>query len=402
MVGVLKDLDNPHQKLKGFHIAGTNGKGSVCATLEALCLAHGLSTGLNTSPHLVRYTERFRLQGQEISYEELLALFNENQALFDKWEASFFEISTALAFLLFYRNKVDAAIMEVGLGGRLDATNLFVPDISAINTIALDHTKTLGNSLKIIALEKAGIVKPEIPLVLGEISSIPYKVIEEVAMSKAAPLYRFGKEWAVSAVLNKLGGTCFSYRFGDTFYNRLDSNMMGSHQANNIGLALTAFLLFCQKHHIEVEEDKVRRALIGINWAGRMQLIGTKPALIIDGAHNVQGVKALMNSLEKLYPNQKLYFILSILADKDFPQMISLFSKKAKKVFVAQNNSDRAASADIQLKELNKHSVEAVACASVKEALKLALNEAKEDDVIIAGGSLFTVGEIIDAHKEYA
>ncbi|HRX76959.1 MAG TPA: Mur ligase family protein, partial [Candidatus Cloacimonadota bacterium] len=192
MEGLLKDMGSPQDKLRGFHVAGTNGKGSVCAALEALALAHNCRTGLNTSPHLINYTERFRLDGKEVDIESILKLFNEFEELFNKWEASFFEITTAIAFMLFARACPDVAVMEVGLGGRLDATNLFYPDVTAISTIGLDHIKTLGNNLEIIASEKAGIIKAHTPLVLGDIEESPLYVILEKALAKAAPVYQFG------------------------------------------------------------------------------------------------------------------------------------------------------------------------------------------------------------------
>jgi dihydrofolate synthase/folylpolyglutamate synthase len=399
MEGLLKDMGSPQDKLRGFHVAGTNGKGSVCAALEALALAHNCRTGLNTSPHLINYTERFRLDGKEVEIESILKLFNEFEELFNKWEASFFEITTAIAFMLFARACPDVAVMEVGLGGRLDATNLFYPDVTAISTIGLDHIKTLGNNLEIIASEKAGIIKAHTPLVLGDIEESPLYVILEKALAKAAPVYQFGKDWKVEIAADDTAGICFDYSFGKYFLPGIKANLMGEHQAANLGMALTAFILYCEKHKLHFDEQKVRQALGKVNWAGRMQVLSLKPTVIVDGAHNVHGVKALMSTLSKVFPERKISFVLSILADKDYSQMIRMICEQAAKISVAKNKRDRAASAEAQLKAISPYNVDAVAFPDVAKAYAAALDAAGDDGVVVAGGSLYTVGEVISAHK---
>ncbi|MCB5271427.1 MAG: bifunctional folylpolyglutamate synthase/dihydrofolate synthase [Candidatus Cloacimonetes bacterium] len=401
MEGLLKDMGSPETKFGGFHVAGTNGKGSVCATLEALCLTHGLKTGLNTSPHLINYTERFRIAGQEVPFATILEQFNKYVELFNKWEASFFEISTAIAFALFAEAGLDLAVIEVGLGGRLDATNLFTPDVTAITTIALDHIKTLGGTVEIIAGEKAGIIKEQISLVIGDIEDSPLAIIKSVAKSKKAPIYLYGEAWQVKIVSDSTAGICFDYQFKDYHYAGLKANLMGEHQAINLGQALTSFILYCEKHGIKPDQDKVRKALAQINWMGRMQVLSLSPTVIIDGAHNVHGVRALIKSLDKVYPDRKFVFVLSILADKDYSEMIHLICSKAEKVYVAQNTSDRAATAEAQKEAVEKHHVQAIVANSVAEAFNSAYQEAGPDSVIVAGGSLFTVGEVISAFRKY-
>jgi len=402
MEGLLMDMGSPQDALKGFHVAGTNGKGSVCATLEALALAHGHQTGLNTSPHLINYTERFRINGQEISIEAIMEEFHRHEALFQKWDASFFEITTAIAFSLFSKTGLDLSVMEVGLGGRLDATNLFTPDVAVITTIGLDHIKTLGGTVELIAAEKAGIIKAGVPLVIGDIEQSPLQIILDVAAEKAAPTYLYGRDWEVTLGADSTAGIEFDYRFGEFSFIGLKANLMGEHQALNLGAAITAYILYCQSHQMPIEEDKIRRGIARINWAGRMQVLSQKPLIIVDGAHNVHGVKALIRTLDKVFPDRKLSFILSILADKDYSEMIHLFCGKAGHVYVAQNHSDRAATAEAQSKAVAKCGLEAIVCPSVAEALKLALLSAGEDGVIVAGGSLYTVGEVISAYGDYA
>lgn len=402
MTGLLEDMGHPENQYSGFHVGGTNGKGSVSATLEALCLAHGQKTGLNTSPHLINYTERFRLFGNEVSFENVLATFHEYEELFQKWDASFFEISTAIAFAIFARNKVETAVIEVGLGGRLDATNLFVPDVAVITNIGLDHVKTLGGTLEIIAGEKAGIIKEHIPLVLGDMEESPRNVIEAVALAKKAPVYRFGRDWHATISQDDVAGMSFTYSFGEYCFKDLQANLIGEHQAINLGTAITAFLLYAKKQGFAPSESFIRQALQNINWQGRMQVLSTSPVIIIDGAHNVHGVKALTRTLEKMFPNRKLKFLISILGDKDYSEMIRLFCAQAAKVYVAQNMSDRAASMEEQLLAVQRCGVPCSGSASVAEALQLALAECDTDDVLVAGGSLYTVGEVLQAFHSHA
>ncbi|MDD3234939.1 MAG: bifunctional folylpolyglutamate synthase/dihydrofolate synthase [Candidatus Cloacimonetes bacterium] len=402
MTGLLADMGNPESALHGFHVAGTNGKGSVCATLEALCLAHGLSTALNTSPHLISYTERFRINGMELPFETILAAFHKYEPLFEKWDASFFEITTAIAFGVFAERKTQAAVIEVGLGGRLDATNLFVPDVEVITNIGLDHVKTLGGTLEIIAGEKAGIIKEGIPLVLGNIEESPKSIIEAVALAKEAPVYRYNQEWFATVNSDQLDGLSFDYSFEGYCFKDLRANLIGEHQAINLSTALTAFILYAKSKSITVQEESVRLALQSINWQGRMQVLSTSPVLIIDGAHNVHGVTALMKTLASMFPQRKLKFIISILGDKDYSEMIHLFCSHADLLYIAQNQSDRAASVEAQVAAVSKYGVPYKTSASVGEALKLALSESNPDDILIAGGSLFTVGEVLQAYKHHA
>lgn len=402
MTGLLQDMGSPQDGLKGFHVAGTNGKGSTCATLEAIALAHGQKTGLNTSPHLINYSERFRINGLELSIEAIIAEFHRYEALFQKWDASFFEITTAIAFALFAQATPEVSVIEVGLGGRLDATNLFTPDVSVITTIGLDHIKTLGGTVELIAAEKAGIIKPGIPLVLGEIEASPLKIILDMAAEQAAPVYLYGRDWQVELKADSTAGIVFDYHFGQISILGLRSNLMGEHQALNLGAAITAYILYGQKHRLPFDEAKIRSGIASINWAGRMQVLSQKPLIIVDGAHNVHGVKALIKTLDSVFEDAEMIFVLSILADKDYSEMIHLFCSKADRIYVAQNKSDRAASAEAQMLAVQSCGIPVSACPSVAEALNAALQSASPDSVIVAGGSLYTVGEVISAFHGHA
>lgn len=400
MIGLLADMGNPEKAFGGFHVGGTNGKGSVCATLEALCLAHGKSTAMNTSPHLIDYTERFRIQGREVDFQRVLDTFHRYEELFNKWDASFFEITTAIAFAMFAEDRIETGVIEVGLGGRLDATNLFVPDVAVITNIGLDHVKTLGPTKKIIAGEKAGIIKRGVPLVMGKTEPVPASVILNAAKAKDVPVYRYGRDWTARIVSDRVGGMCFDYHFEEFHFKALSANLIGEHQAINLGCAITAFILYARLKGFTVSEKAVRHALEHINWQGRMQLLSSVPVLIVDGAHNMHGITALISSLKKIYPRRKVRFLVSILADKNYPEMLRLICSRASEIYVAQNQSDRAASVEEQLGEINKYGTPAKGYSSVKEALEAALQDCGPNDVLVAGGSLYTVGEVISAFRK--
>jgi dihydrofolate synthase / folylpolyglutamate synthase len=399
MRNLLAAMGNPQNSLRGLHIAGTNGKGSVCATLEALSLAHGFRTGLNTSPHLIDYTERFRIEGNDLPFQRVLDVFHRYEEEFERWDASFFEITTAIAFQIFKDENLHTAIIEVGLGGRLDATNIFTPDICAITTIGLDHVKTLGGTLELIAAEKAGIIKPGIPLVLGRIDESPLKVITAKAEEMSAPVYIYGRDFKTRIRKADVSGVKFDYSFGGYSFNTLHTNLLGEHQCVNLAVALTSFLLYLEKRGLPCDEQAIHEALQQINWMGRMQVLSTAPVIIIDGAHNVQGVNALLLSLQKIFPDRKFSFLLSILADKNFGEMLKLFAPVADKVWIAQNQSDRAASVEEQAEILQECGVAWESATSVGEAFRLAKAELKPDDILICGGSLYTVGEVLTEYN---
>lgn len=397
---LLDAMGNPEKTLRGFHVAGTNGKGSVCATLEALCLAHGLSTGLNTSPHLIEYTERFRINGRELPFERILDAFHRFENLFEQWDASFFEITTAIALQLFSEAGLHGSVIEVGLGGRLDATNLFTPDLTAITSIGLDHVKTLGGTLELIAAEKAGIIKPNVPLVLGRIPALPLRVIQNKARQLQAPVFISGRDFTFRITARRVSGLRFDYRFGRHVYKGLATNLIGEHQAGNLALALTAFFLYARARGLKADPAKIRRGLANINWRGRMQVLSARPVIIADGAHNVQGVEALLQTLRGIWPRRRFRFLASILADKNFSAMLSLICRQAEKVYVAQNSSDRAATVAAQAAEVARHQVVCVTADSVAEAFRLAQAELGPDDILICGGSLYTVGEVLSCFPQ--
>jgi dihydrofolate synthase/folylpolyglutamate synthase len=398
MLGILADMDEPNLKLKGIHVAGTNGKGSTSSACEALCLAHHFSTGLNTSPHLVDYAERFRLSGKNVNFEEILEIFATWEPVFEKWDASFFEITTAIAFWMFHIHHVHTAIFEVGLGGRLDGTNPFASSVCIITTISLDHPKSLGDTIEKIAFEKAGIIKPGIPVVLGPIVPAAMDVIMNVAREKAAPVYRLGHEFTIEQVSTGEKGTFFDYHFPelDVHIERLCSNLLGYYQAENAALALTAFLLYCKKYDYLWTDEQIRSALSHIQWQGRLQVFQQQPLVLLDGAHNDEGVDSLIRSLQEIFPHYKYRIVTAILRDKPFPSMLRKLSGIAEHIYITANHSERAAGILEEAQILKDCHASFEVSVDVISATKQAIADVQNGEMVIVCGSLHTVAEVLE------
>ncbi|MCK4312885.1 MAG: bifunctional folylpolyglutamate synthase/dihydrofolate synthase [Candidatus Cloacimonetes bacterium] len=399
MLKILEQMDNPNKKLNGIHIAGTNGKGSVAAICEALSIGSCLKTGLNTSPHLQDYRERIRLNGRNITFEKLMETYKLFEETFEANEASFFEITTAMAFYYFMINKVENAIFEVGLGGRLDGTNPFSSTITVITSISYDHTKSLGASIQKIATEKAGILKENTPLVLGKMNSIARKTIREIANNKNITVYQFGKDFKISNVSINLKGTTFDYCFKNISLKKIKTNLIGFHQAENAATAITSFVLFLEEIQKEINPEIIRNSLLKINWIGRMQILCRKPLVMIDGAHNEEGVKALTKNLKELFPNRKIRFVLAILRDKKIESIIKEICDTAFKVYISKNKSTRAAEIEDQVKFVKNHDIKYETIPDVMNATRKAIKESKNDDVVIVSGSLYTISEVLKAEE---
>lgn len=397
MFDILADMDNPHTKLHGLHVAGTNGKGSTCAMLEALCLANNLTTGLNTSPHLVNYTERFRINGNNLDYETIYKEYQKWEKTFTRTDASFFEITTAIAFKLFLDNNVDTSIFEVGLGGRLDGTNPFHSTVTAITSISIDHRKTLGDSIELIAAEKAGIIKEHVPIIISKLKPNALEVILQVAKEKLAPTYIYNQDYFVSNVRLTDKGTVFDYSLPELNINYKDLavNLLGEHQSLNAGVALTSFLIYHQIRRIPISEKTIRNGLSNVAWSGRMQIINFEPLTILDGAHNDAGMDFLIDNINSIFPNRRKRFVLGILQDKPFKEMIGMASKIASKLYLCQSNSQRAADVDLLAEVAESLNLDFEKIPDVYKAYQKAIKDADKDDIIIIGGSLYTISEVL-------
>ncbi|MCD4829753.1 MAG: bifunctional folylpolyglutamate synthase/dihydrofolate synthase [Candidatus Cloacimonetes bacterium] len=395
MEAILAVMEHPERRLRGVHVGGTNGKGSTCAIIEALALAHGQTTGLNTSPHLVDYRERIRLDGQPIAWGELYDIYTRWAPTFIEHEASFFEITTSMAFAAFVQRKVDTAIFEVGLGGRLDGTRPFVATINVITSISIDHPKSLGDTIEKIAFEKAGILKPQTPLVLGQMPEVARKVILHQADKLNAPTQVIGRDFHIDNVRTSLEGASFDYRASDGELTGLRTNMIGAHQAQNAALALRAFQLYMQRIGETVDEAKVRAALLRVHWPGRLEVLHKRPLVLIDGAHNEEGVQSLVQALQTLNDGRKCHMVLAILRDKKLDRMIGDLCTVADKLYISKNKSNRAAEIAEQVEAAQAAGTPYETAYDVTCATRRALEEAAPDDLIVITGSLYTISEIL-------
>ena len=315
---LLRAFDNPQDKVPGIIIGGTNGKGSVAAIIASILSAEGYRAGLYTSPHLVNITERIRINDVEISESELSSIILEIKKTAENLsiEPSYFEVITAAAFIYFAREKADFNILEVGLGGRWDATNVISPLLSIITNISLEHTEYLGDTIAEIAGEKACLIKPYAPIITAA-EEDALKVIENVANKNQSELLQLYKDFAV-----KRNAKDFSYQGILLELNNLQSNIQGKYQLNNIAIAIAAIETLSKHHNIKVSEQVIRKGLLEVNWKGRFEIIRKEPPLILDSAHNPGAAKVLVDSLTNSYPNTKLNFMIGMLDDKGHQEFL--------------------------------------------------------------------------------
>jgi dihydrofolate synthase/folylpolyglutamate synthase len=391
---LLKALGNPQMGQRYIHIGGTNGKGSTAAFMASILREAGYRVGLYSSPHLVRFTERFKINGREISREKTVSLIHDLTGVFSEDEPpTFFEATTALAIAHFAIEKTDISIMEVGMGGRLDATNVISPLISIITNISMDHQFHLGNTLLDIAGEKAGIIKQGVDVVTGVTQPSVTRLFEKIAREKKAPFYRLGKDTRYRSSKTGL------FYYGEHhLYKNLKLGLKGRFQARNAALALTAIERLTQKG-IEVDPRAVYTGLKDADWPGRMQVVCEKPMIIVDGAHNSGAIRALAHAVKSGFEYGKLILVIGIMEDKDTGAIIRGIVPIANQVICTRPVYPRAAEPEtlaVKAKWLNK-SVKIIP--RLKDALFQAKDTADPDDLILVTGSLFTAGEALATLK---
>ena len=382
---LLGRLGNPQEKLKFVHIAGSNGKGSTAAMLASVLTAAGLKTGLYTSPHLWRFHERFQVDGVPIPGEELVEIAV--QVLAAAEDETEFELMTAIGMVHFLRSKCDIVVLETGLGGRLDSTNIIPPPEAAVIThIGLEHTELLGDTLDKIAAEKAGIIKEGCSVVLYEQGFDLYGLFEEICRFRYSRLALAGSPVVLSSGLE---GQTFTYRGSGPYHIAL----LGEHQISNAAVVLETVKVLRQRGW-EISEAALARGLEEARWPGRLELAWNSPNVILDGGHNPQCMEALARSLRGLYPEKKLLFLTGVLADKDYPAMMGELLPLAKEFFTITPDSPRAMSAQELADYLRGRGGRAVPCGTVREALDQALAAAEPQDVVCVTGSLYMIGEV--------
>ncbi len=384
-------LGNPQEKLRFVHVAGTNGKGSFCAMLDAILRAEGMHTGRYTSPYLRFFNERMCVDGEPISNGELAELTELVKPIADAMEdkPTEFELITAIGFEYFRRHGVDVVILEVGMGGRLDSTNLIRdPMLSVITGIALDHTAFLGDTVEAIAKEKAGIIKDRAPVLFGGDDESAAAVIREVAREQGSDFYRV--DYSKLRVRKMtLDGTDFA--FGER--GELHLSLLGVYQPRNACVVLTAVDLL-RERGLEISEEAVRDGLASARWCGRFEKLLDEPIFLFDGAHNPQGVASAVESLG-IYFDEKVYLLSGVLRDKDYTAIARDLAKVAERAFTLTPDSPRALDAAEYAETLRAEGVDAEAFSTLRDALRAALTAAKRDrKPLVCLGSLYVYAEL--------
>jgi dihydrofolate synthase/folylpolyglutamate synthase len=394
-------MGDPHTKFRAVHIAGTNGKGSTAAFLAGMLRAAGHRVGLYTSPHLVSFTERIRINGAQISegrVVELAERIRKGCRLLGSGEGpgpfspTFFEVTTALAFTYFAEEGVDLAVVETGMGGRLDSTNVVTPLVSVITNIDLEHTEFLGNSLEEIAREKAGIIKRGIPVVTGASRAEAVGVIEGTAAGQSAPLYRLGRDFRAEHIAPGPPQS-FDYQGIKRPYDALTVRMLGRHQIDNACLALAAAECV-NEAGLALPEAAMRQGIEQTAWEGRLERVSRKPDIYLDGAHNPASARVLARTIEDMKRGyRKVILVIGILADKDFRGILSELAPIADRVVVTKPQYSRAMDLSALAGEIRRIHGSVDTGDTVAKAVAQARDMASPDDLILVAGSLYVVGD---------
>jgi len=404
MFALMESLGNPQNEYPIIHVAGTKGKGSVAALCAAGLQAAGYATGLYTSPHLLDYCERIQINGEPIAHERLVELVKEIQPHVAKIEKlTTFEITTALAFMAFAKYGVNAAVFEVGLGGRLDATNIIAPKVSVITSLSYDHTAVLGDTLEKIAGEKAGIIKEGVPVVSSPQKKEALEVLERVAKSKNSTLALVGRDIKFKPLASSLNGQEFvisnqlsviSYQSA-TLYLRIP--LLGLHQIEN---AATAYLAL-KTSGIKISDAQIQTGFAQVKWRARFEIARLNPPVIFDAAHNQDSFARLRETLDEYFPDKKVYLIFGASEDKNIAGMFAEMKPKIEKIIIARADHPRALEAGQIKKFADQLEIKYETASSVESALKRALElSAKDGAIVLSAGSIFATAEVMQAFRE--
>ena len=396
---LLDELNHPEKYYPCIHIAGTNGKGSTAALIAAVLTASGYRTGIYTSPHLVHFNERIRIDGIKISEDVLVAYTKSLKPSIIKLRATFFEVTTAIAFKYFAQKKVDIAVIETGLGGRLDATNIIQPVVSIITNIGLEHTDILGGTIEQIAFEKGGIIKSSAPCVTGATHKTVLGILKKISKAKKIPFIQTDSNSSIKIHSSSLNGTEVSISNIDDTYNRLYISLAGEHQIRNAQLALLCLgyikrsMGFSRINNQTVFRGfKLIRELTGIR--GRLDTIHSRRLVITDVAHNPEGVKTLITALNKLWVG-KMIVLFGVMRDKDYRSMLNLLQPVSRLTIAVRPSILRALENDCIVSVLHKMHQRAYNGGTVVNGLKIGFNESRSREPVLVTGSHYVVGQIL-------
>jgi len=392
---LLSHLGNPHNDYPTIHVAGTNGKGSTVAVMEAILTAAGHRVGVYTSPHLVDFRERIKVNGKFIEKAYITDFFNKNRRKIESMPITFFEAVTALAFSYFKDEKVDVAVIETGMGGRLDATNVITPKVSVITNVETEHTKWLGFKVQQIAAEKAGIIKPGVPVVTAAQNLDARRVIRQAAHRNKSKLISIFDEthWVIKSI-SKDNSELDIFTRSNKYYNLLLS-LPGRHQLENAICALIGIELFDQEAGTKTSSAAVANGFKNVRWDGRLQRISDSPDIILDVGHNPAAICRIREYFKEFYPEQRVIAVFGILSDKDYHKMLKELDRVAEIIILTRPMTGRAADPALLAEDIAKIHSNFQVIPLVREAYKSAKDLARPDEVILVTGSHYTVGEVL-------
>lgn len=396
MQALVTSMGNPQQAYPSIHVAGTKGKGSVCILCANVLQQAGYKVGLYTSPHLDDYAERIQIDSVFISHADLAQLVDEIKSFVAAIpELTTFEITTALAFWYFARQKVDVAVIEVGLGGRLDATNVIIPKVSVITSISYDHTLLLGDTLTEIAGEKSGIIKPGIPVVMAPQVDEARLKIESIAVERSSPLLQVGKDISWKDISHSLSGQTFQVWSPSSVENtkvKLTIPFLGSHQVVNAATAYAA-LDICAQNGLPVSRQAIKHGFAQAFWPGRFEIVQRTPPVILDCAHNRDSAQKLRHTLEKYYPGKPVILVFGASEDKDIQGMLIELMPLVKELIAVKSFHPRAIDPDklVEMAQNFGHEVDCIE--NIPQAIQKALQLVGKDGLVLVTGSIFVVAE---------
>jgi dihydrofolate synthase/folylpolyglutamate synthase len=391
---LLGQVGQPHRQFRTVHVGGTNGKGSTSCMISSILTEHGITTGLYTSPHVLDFTERITVNGMPIAQDRVLDLIERLKPGADDIDATFFEIATAAAALYFAEEGVSLVVAEVGLGGRLDATNALETVLSVITKVAVDHTEILGSDIASIAAEKAGIIRENGVVVCGA-DGVGLEVIRGVAAARKARFIPIVSAAAVEDVAVTPGGSIFDLTYDGTRYERLEVSMLGRHQVENAVTAVVSVSELGQIGTIDVSEAAIRHGLSEACCTGRMQIIDRRPTVVADVAHNPDGMRALVAALSDVFDYERLIVVIGIMGDKDTRGMLGELADYADFAVIMEPATRRAEDPEKLSAIATDFGIPNRVIRSAGAAIERALSEADEEDLVLVTGSHYTVGDVM-------
>ena len=396
MFALMEELGDPQEKYPIIHVAGTKGKGSVSALCAAGLKAAGYKTGLYTSPHLWDYVERIQINGEPISHQQLIELVEEVKPAVAKIpKLTTFEITTALGFLAFAKNDVNTAVIEVGLGGRLDATNIVIPKVSVITSLSYDHMAVLGNTLAEIAGEKAGIIKEGIPVVSAPQTDEALQVLERIAKERNSPLILVGKDVKFERLESSLDGQELAVSYQQSAVS-LKIPLLGEHQIENAAIAYTAL----KTSGTSISDEAIQKGFSQVKWPARFEILRREPPVVIDSAHNRDSSRRLRETLDEYFPDIPVILIFCALEDKDITGILEELKPRLECVVATRANHPRAPDAEWIADQVENVGIPVEAVTPVEVALERALERAGTQKLVLAAGSVAFAGEVSAAWRK--